>query len=244
MKQMAVTAARSTATSSRRLVGFDIEKSRDPTRSETLIPTLAALIRSVPMSSTVAELLVETLAEIGVRQVFGIVGDALNPFTDAIRRQNRIEWVGVRHEEGAALAAAGQAKLTGHMGVCCGTTGPGGTDLVPGLYEARKDHAPVLAISGGVESHLRGTDYLQDNNPDLLFRDVAIYTQTIGAAEQAPAVFHQAIAEAYGARGVAHICIPPDVFAATLRAGCPVSQHCARDLRSRPRLRTFPGQSR
>ncbi|WP_217430774.1 thiamine pyrophosphate-binding protein [Sphingomonas bacterium] len=98
------------------------------------------------MSTTVAELLVKTLADIGVRQVFGIVGDALNPFTDAIRQQSTIEWIGVRHEEGAALAAAGQAKLTGRLGVCCGTTGPGGNHLVPGLYEARKDHAPVLAI--------------------------------------------------------------------------------------------------
>lgn len=173
------------------------------------------------MSSTVAELLVETLAQIGVRQIFGIVGDALNPFTDAIRRQDRIEWIGVRHEEGAALAAAGQAKLTGKLGVCCGTTGPGGNHLVPGLYEARKDHAPVLAISGGVPSKLRGTDYLQENNPDLLFRDVAVYTQTLGVAEQAPAVFHQAIAEAYGARGVAHISIPPDVFAGKVSGAVP-----------------------
>lgn len=173
------------------------------------------------MSSTVAELLVDTLAEIGVRQIFGIVGDALNPFTDALRRQNRIEWIGVRHEEGAALAAAGQAKLTGRLGVCCGTTGPGGNHLVPGLYEARKDHAPVLAISGGVPSNLRGTDYLQEDNPDLLFRDVAVYTQTLGSPEQAPAVFHQAIAEAYGARGVSHISIPPDVFGAKISRAVP-----------------------
>ena len=173
------------------------------------------------MSSTVAELLVETLAEIGVRQIFGIVGDALNPFTDAIRRQDRIEWIGVRHEEGAALAAAGQAKLTGRLGVCCGTTGPGGNHLVAGLYEARKDHAPVLAISGGVPSNLRGTDYLQEDSPDLLFRDVAVYTQTVAAAEQAPAVFHQAIAEAYGARGVSHLSIPSDVFAASVSKAVP-----------------------
>ena len=77
------------------------------------------------MSKTVAELLVDTLARIGVGQVFGVVGDALNPFTDAIGRDDRIEWIGVRHEEGAALAAAGQAKLSGRLGVCCGTTGPG-----------------------------------------------------------------------------------------------------------------------
>lgn len=131
------------------------------------------------MSKTVAKL----LAEIGVRQVFGIVGDAVNPFTDAIRRQHVVEWIGVRHEEGTALAAAGQAKLTGRLGVCCGTIGPGGNHLVAGLYEARKDHALVLAISGGVPSALRGTDYLQEDAPDLLFRDVAVYTQTLGAAE-------------------------------------------------------------
>jgi pyruvate dehydrogenase (quinone)/pyruvate oxidase len=171
--------------------------------------------------SNVAELLVDTLARIGVRQIFGIVGDALNPFTHALEADDRIEWIGVRHEEGAALAAAGQAKLTGRLGVCCGTTGPGGNHLVAGLYEARKDHAPVLAISGGVPSAKRGTDYLQEDVPDLLFRDVAVYTQTIASADQAAAVFHQAIAEAYGAKGVAHINIPPDVFAAKAGGAVP-----------------------
>src|SRR3954469_5571739 len=161
---------------------------------------------------TVAEMLVDTLASVGVRQVFGIVGDALNPFTEAIRRQDRIEWIGVHHEEGAALAAAGQAKLTGRLGVCCGTTGPGGNHLVAGLYEARKDHAPVLAISGDVPLAKRGSDYLQEDDPNLLFRDVALYTQMVSAPEQAPAVFHQAIASAYGERDVAHLNIPPDVF--------------------------------
>src|SRR3954465_1497627 len=166
------------------------------------------------MADNVAEMLGETLAAVGVRQVFGIVGDALNPFTDAIRRQDRIEWIGVRHEEGAALAAAGQAKLTGRLGVCCGTTGPGGNHLVAGLYEARKDHAPVLAISGDVPLAKRGSDYFQEDDPNLLFRDVAAYTQMVSAPEQAHIVFHQAIAHAYGERGVAHVNIPPDVFAA------------------------------
>src|SRR3954467_15850911 len=133
------------------------------------------------MAATVADLLVETLAEIGVRQIFGIVGDALNPFTDSLRRQDRIEWVGVRHEEGAALAAAGQAKLTGRLGVCCGTTGPGGKRCSAGLYEAHKDHAPVLAISAGGPLEKRGIDYLQEADPHLLFRAVAIYTQMVTA---------------------------------------------------------------
>src|SRR6201999_875971 len=164
------------------------------------------------MSKTVAQLLVDTLAAIGVQHVFGVVGDALNPFTDALDGDDRIDWFGVRHEEGAALAAAGQAKLTGRLGVCCGTTGPGANHLVAGLYEAAKDHAPVLAISGGVPSAKRGVDYLQEDTPDLLFRDVAIYTQTIASPDQAAAVIHQAIAEAYGKRGVAHISVPPDIF--------------------------------
>ncbi|MFZ6708153.1 thiamine pyrophosphate-binding protein [Undibacterium sp. TC9W] len=166
------------------------------------------------MQQTVAEFLVATLYDIGVRQIFGVVGDALNPFTDAIRRHKDIEWIGVRHEEGAALAAAGQAKLTGKLAVCCGTTGPGANHLIAGLYEAHKDHAPVLAISGGVPAAQRGNDYLQENTPDLLFRDVAVYTQTLTNAEQAAHIFHQAIAHAYGMHGVAHLNIPPDVFSA------------------------------
>ena len=130
------------------------------------------------MSKTVAETLVDLLGQIGVKQVFGLIGDSLNPLADAVRRSD-IEWVGVRHEEGAALAAAGQAKLTGQLGVCAGTTGPGSTHLVAGLYEASRDHAPVLALSGDMPRKMKGTDFFQTTEPDLLFRDVALYTQTI-----------------------------------------------------------------
>ena len=94
-------------------------------------------------------------------------------------RHSKIEWVGVRHEEGAALAAAGQAKLTGRLGVCAGTTGPGSTHLVAGLYEATRDHAPVLALSGDMPRKLQGIDFIQTTEPDLLFRDVSLYTETI-----------------------------------------------------------------
>jgi pyruvate dehydrogenase (quinone) len=184
------------------------------------------------MAETVAHLLVDTLARIGVSHVFGIVGDALNPFTDAIRADGRLEWIGVRHEEGAALAAAGQAKLTGRLGVCCGTTGPGGNHLVAGLYEARKDHAPVLAISGGVPSALRGTDYLQEDDPVSLFRDVSVYSELLASAEQAPALIRQAIAMAYAGPGVSHLSIPPDIFAA--RAPGPVAAPPTRSASCRP----------
>ena len=170
------------------------------------------------MAQTVADVLVGVLEQIGVRQVFGLIGDSLNPFADAVRR-SRLEWVGVRHEEGAAQAAAGQAKLTGRLGVCAGTTGPGSNHLVAGLYEASRDHAPVLALSGDMAREIRGTDYVQTSDPDLLFRDVSLYTQTIASPAQAPAVIHQAIAAAYAGRGVAHLTLPQDVVGAKAEGG-------------------------
>jgi len=163
------------------------------------------------MSQTVAGTLVDVLEKIGVKQIFGLIGDSLNTIGDAVRH-SEIEWIGVRHEEGAALAAAGQAKLTGRLGVCCGTTGPGSTHLVAGLYEANRDHAPVLALSGDMPRKLQGTDYFQATDPNLLFRDVSLYTATISSAAQAPAVIHQAIATAYAGRGVAHLTLPQDVI--------------------------------
>jgi pyruvate dehydrogenase (quinone) len=165
------------------------------------------------MSHTVADMLVGVLEEIGVTQIFGLIGDSLNPLGDAVRR-SKIEWIGVRHEEGAALAAAGQAKFTGHLAVCAGTTGPGSSHLVAGLYEASRDHAPVLALSGEMPRKLKGTDFFQSTEPDLLFRDVSLYTQTISSAAQAPGVIHQAIAAAYAGPGVAHLTLPQDVLSA------------------------------
>ena len=165
------------------------------------------------MAQMVADVLVHVLEQIGVRQIFGLIGDSLNPLGDAVRR-SKIEWIGVRHEEGAALAAAGQAKLTGRLGVCAGTTGPGSTHLVAGLYEAARDHAPVLALSGDMVSKMRGLDYFQATEPDLLFRDVSLYTETITSAAQAPALIHQAISAAYAGPGVAHLTLPLDVMKA------------------------------
>src|SRR6202042_1751934 len=110
------------------------------------------------MSQTVAHTLVDVLEKIGVTHIFGLIADSLNPIGDAVRR-SKIEWIGVRHEEGAALAATGQAKLTGRLGVCAGTTGPGANHLLAGLYEARHDHAPVLAIAGDVPTSMDGIDY-------------------------------------------------------------------------------------
>ena len=182
------------------------------------------------MSQTVGELLTQILAEAGVSQVFGVVGDALNPFTDAIRRDKRIAWMGVRHEEGAALAAAGQAKLTGLLGVCAGTTGPGATHLLAGLYEASHDHAPVLAIGGDVPTRLGGIDYLQAADHVQSFRDACVYAASVNSPDAAAAQIHEALAAAYGARGVAFLNIPQDVFDA--KTSKPM--HSAATIRPRP----------
>src|SRR5580700_2042785 len=172
------------------------------------------------MTETVADVLVGTLEQIGVGQIFALIGDSLNPLADAVRR-SKIEWIGVRHEEGAALAAAGQAKLTGQLAVCAGTTGPGSNHLVAGLYEASRDHAPVLALSGEMPRKLQGTDFIQTTTPDLLFRDVSLYTETISTAAQAPAVIHQAIAAAYAGPGVAHLTLPQDVLSEKAEGAVP-----------------------
>src|SRR3984893_3454129 len=119
------------------------------------------------MSQTVSELLVGVLEQIGVRHIFGLVGDSLNSLADAVRH-SKIEWVGVRHEEGAARPAAGQPKLAGRLGVCAGPTGPGSNHLVAGLYEASRAHAPVLALSGDMPRQMPGTDFIQTKEPDLL----------------------------------------------------------------------------
>jgi thiamine pyrophosphate-dependent acetolactate synthase large subunit-like protein len=173
------------------------------------------------MSQTVAKILVDVLEEIGVRHMFGLIADSLNPIGDVVRQSSKIEWIGVRHEEGGALAAAGQAKLTGRLGVCCGSTGPGSTHLIAGLYEASRDHAPVLAISGDMPRQLEGIDYFQATAPNMLFKDVSLYTETISSPAQAPAVIHEAIAAAYAGRGVAHLTIPVDVLMAKADRGVP-----------------------
>src|ERR1700737_1903562 len=123
------------------------------------------------MSRTIAEDLVDTLAQAGVRQVYGIVGDSLNPVTDAIRRSDKIRWVHVRHEETAAFAAGAEAQLTGQLAVCAGSCGPGNLHLINGLYDAHRSMAPVLAIAAHIPSSEVGTGYFLVSHPDQPFRE-------------------------------------------------------------------------
>ena len=161
--------------------------------------------------TTVAELLIEALAEHGVTQVWGVVGDALNPVTDAIRREDRVEWVGVRHEEAAAFAASAQAQLTDRLAVCMGTVGPGAIHLLNGLYDAKKSHAPVLAICGQVPREDIGSDFFQEVDNDALFADVAVFNRTVTSVDQLPLLIEQAGNAALHERGVAVLTLPGDV---------------------------------
>src|SRR5690349_24944078 len=136
----------------------------------------------LPMSTTVARMITTALADLGVKSVWGVVGDALNPVTDAIRTEDRIEWIGVRHEEAAAFAVSAQAQLTGRIGVCLGTVGPGSVHLLNGLYDAKKSHAPVLAICGQVPNEELGSDFFQEVDNDRLFADVSVFARTVTSA--------------------------------------------------------------
>ncbi|MEV6995721.1 thiamine pyrophosphate-dependent enzyme, partial [Streptomyces sp. NPDC093228] len=163
------------------------------------------------MARTVARVIVDALSDLGVRQVFGVVGDALNPLTDALRTTEGLEWVGCRHEEAAAFAASAQAQLGGPLGVCMGTVGPGSVHLLNGLYDAAKSHAPVLAIAGQVPLAELGSDYFQEVDNDALFRDVAVFRATLTSPEQLPQMLETAVRTALGSKGVAVLTVPGDL---------------------------------
>lgn len=164
------------------------------------------------MTKTVCETLLEVLVDTGVQQIFGMTGDALNPLLDAIRRDGRFEWIGVRHEETGAFAAAAQAKLTGNLAMCCGTVGPGAIHLINGLYDAKRDHAPVLAVTGHVPLTEQGTGYFQEVDIRNLFQDVCVYNEFINSPAQLPRVAQQAVQTTLTQGGVSHLSIPTDVI--------------------------------
>ncbi|MBT7657485.1 MAG: pyruvate oxidase [Phycisphaerae bacterium] len=160
---------------------------------------------------TVFQTILDSIAPVSHRQVWGIMGDAINPLADALRTDDRFEWMHVRHEEVAAFAAGAQAKLTGQLGICAGTVGPGAIHLLNGLYDAKMDHAPVLAITGQVPRSEIGSDYHQEVNLDRLFDDVCVYNQTVMSSCQMPRLGVLAAQSALAHPGVAHLSIPSDV---------------------------------
>lgn len=155
--------------------------------------------------------LLSILTKLGVKQIFGVPGDAINPLIEALRKQDHIEFIHVAHEESAAFAASAQAKLTGRLAVCVGTVGPGAIHLLNGLYDAKKDHAPVLAITGQVPKEEIGFEYHQEVDLDTLFNDVAVYQQSIYTPKQMPRAAITACESSLAFRGVSVLTIPHDV---------------------------------
>src|SRR4051794_39383876 len=184
------------------------------------------------MAQTVAELLVNRLVDWGVDTVFGFPGDGVNGIFEAFRtNQDKLRFVQVRHEEAAAFAACGYAKFTGRLGVCIATSGPGGIHLLNGLYDAKCDGHPVLAITGHTFHDLIGTHYQQDVDLDKLFMDVAVYNQRVMGPAHVVNVVDEAIRMALARRSVSHITIPKDIqdwkSAEGTRSAANVNKHSA-----------------
>src|ERR1700740_2514825 len=163
------------------------------------------------MAKRVAELMVEVLSGAGVKRVYGVSGDSLNGFTDAIRSQKQLHWIHVRHKETAACAAGAESHLTGQLSACAGSCGPGNLHLINGLYDCHRSRVPVLAIAAHVPSPEIGSGYFQETHPEHLFRECSHYCELISQSEQMPRSLEIAIREAVGKRGVSVIVIPGDV---------------------------------
>ena len=140
------------------------------------------------MASTVADVMVATLKASGVRRVYGIPGDSLNGFTDALRRDGGITWEHVRHEEAAGFAAAGEAALTGELAVCAASCGPGNLHLINGLFDASRSRVPVLAIASHIPREEIGGKYFQETHPQELFRECSVYCELVSTPGQLPRI--------------------------------------------------------
>jgi pyruvate dehydrogenase (quinone) len=165
----------------------------------------------------VSEVFVATLADAGVKRIYGVTGDSLNGITDAVRRNKQIEWMHVRHEEAAAFAAGAESQLTGELSVCAGSCGPGNLHLINGLYDCQRSRVPVLAIAAQVPSQEIGSGYFQETDPQHIFRDCSHYCAMVSQADQMPRVLGIAMRTAIAKRGVAVVVIPGDV----LQRECP-----------------------
>src|SRR5262249_51342380 len=166
--------------------------------------------RSTSMT-TVADQFADILAVAGVKRIYGIVGDSLNGLTDAVRRQGKIEWLHLRHEEVGAFAAGAEAHLTGELTVCAGSCGPGNLHLINGLFDCHRSRVPVLAIAAHIPSAEIGSGYFQETHPQSLFQECSHYCELVSSPNQMPRTVEVAIREAVGKRGVSVVVIPGDV---------------------------------
>ena len=151
---------------------------------------------------TVADLLANTLANAGVQRIWGVTGDSLNGLSDSLRRLRKIDWMHVRHEEVAAFAAGAEAAVSGRLGVCAGSCGPGNLHLINGLYDCHRNHVPVLAIAAHIPSSEIGLGYFQETHPQELFKECSYYVELVSAPEQMPQVLQTAMRTAVQKKGV------------------------------------------
>ena len=163
------------------------------------------------MAQTVADQMVEVLAAAGVKRVYGVVGDSLNGFTDAIRRRGGIEWLHVRHEEVAAFAAGADAHVTGGLAVCAGSCGPGNLHLINGLFDCQRTRVPVVAIAAQIPSAEIGSHYFQETHPERLFQECSSYCELVSSPEQMPRVLEIAVRRSILERCVSVVVVPGDV---------------------------------
>src|SRR3954462_12002972 len=159
----------------------------------------------------VAQVIVDVLASVGVRRVYGVAGDSLNGLTDAIFSHEDLSWVHVRHEEVGAFAAGAEAHLTGKLCVCAGSSGPGHLHLINGLYDCHRSRVPVLAIAAQIPSAELGSGYFQDTDPPHVFAECSHYVGPVATVSQIGRTLDIAIREAVTKRGVAVVVIPGDV---------------------------------
>lgn len=162
-------------------------------------------------TSTVARHIIDTLADSGVKRIYGVPGDSLNGVTDAIRQAESVDWVITRHEEAAAFAASAEAALTGELAVCAGSCGPGNLHLINGLFDAQRSRVPVLAIAAHIPSEEIGSGYFQETHPQELFRECSVYSEHVSSADQMPRMLQIAMRAAIEKRGVAVLVLPGDV---------------------------------
>lgn len=162
--------------------------------------------------ATIADQVISALTLSGVRRVYGLPGDSLNGFTDAIRRSGDITWQHVRHEETAAFAAAADAALTGQLAVCAGSCGPGNLHLINGLFDAQRSRVPVLAIAAHIPRTEIGSEYFQETHPQDLFRECSVYCELVSTPEMAPRILEMAMRAAVEDNGVAVVVIPGEIF--------------------------------
>ncbi|MGO1850310.1 ubiquinone-dependent pyruvate dehydrogenase [Microbacterium sp.] len=168
--------------------------------------------------ATIAENIVRTLRANRIDRVYGIPGDSLNGFTDALRKDGTIRWLHVRHEESAAFAAAADAAITGDLAVVAGSCGPGNLHLINGLFDANRSRVPVLAIAAHIPTQEIGTGYFQETHPQELFRECSVYVEYVADPVQMPRLLEIAMRAAIEQRGVAVLVIPGDVALAEVPA--------------------------